>query len=193
MRVFLSVLILIFSLQSLTKADDIRDFEIEGMSIGDSLLDFFSLDKIKNGIAKNHIYKDDTFLDIEIYNQESFQKYQNVSFSVKKNDEFFKIYQIVGFDFYNDNVQECMNKVDEVSNEISNILDGTNKTISTEPHPDDPSGNFKQILFLHSSGSMFVECYDWSDKITNENGWTDNFSVGLATSEYDEWLNTKAY
>ena len=36
MRIFLSILILIFSFQSWTKADDIRDFEIEGISIGDS-------------------------------------------------------------------------------------------------------------------------------------------------------------
>ena len=42
MRVFIAVLVLIFSLQSLTKADDIRDFQIEGISIGDSLLDYFS-------------------------------------------------------------------------------------------------------------------------------------------------------
>ena len=40
MRVFITVLILIFNLQSWSKADDIRDFEIEGMSIGDSLLDY---------------------------------------------------------------------------------------------------------------------------------------------------------
>ena len=41
MRIFLSVLILILSLQSLTKADDIRDFEIEGMSLYQSALNFF--------------------------------------------------------------------------------------------------------------------------------------------------------
>ena len=40
MRVFIAVLVLIFSLQSWTKADDIRDFEIEGMSIGKNLLDY---------------------------------------------------------------------------------------------------------------------------------------------------------
>ena len=52
MRIFLSVLILIFSFQSLTKADDIRDFEIEGISIGDSLLDHFSIARInKAGIS----------------------------------------------------------------------------------------------------------------------------------------------
>jgi len=33
MRLFISVLVLIFSFQSLVKADDIRDFQIEGMSI----------------------------------------------------------------------------------------------------------------------------------------------------------------
>ena len=47
MRVFIAVLVLIFSLQSWTKADDIRDFQIEGMSIGDSALDYFSEEYIK--------------------------------------------------------------------------------------------------------------------------------------------------
>ena len=40
MRIFFTVLVLIFGFQSWTKADDIRDFEIEGISIGDSLLDY---------------------------------------------------------------------------------------------------------------------------------------------------------
>ena len=46
MNRLLLILILTFSLQSLTKADDIRDFQIEGMSIGDSALDYFSKDQI---------------------------------------------------------------------------------------------------------------------------------------------------
>ena len=41
MRLLIAVLILILNLQSWTKADDIRDFEIEGMSIGDSALEFY--------------------------------------------------------------------------------------------------------------------------------------------------------
>ena len=42
MRAFIAALVLIFSLQSLTNADDIRDFQIEGISVGDSLLDYYS-------------------------------------------------------------------------------------------------------------------------------------------------------
>ena len=48
MRIFLSLLVLIFSLQSWTKADDISEFEIEGISIGDSLLDYYSDSKIQD-------------------------------------------------------------------------------------------------------------------------------------------------
>ena len=40
MKTFL-ITFLIFGLQSWTKANDIKDFEMEGMSIGSSLLDFF--------------------------------------------------------------------------------------------------------------------------------------------------------
>ena len=56
MKRLLFILILTLSFQSWTKADDIKDFEIEGMSIGDSLLDFFSLDEIKS--FKAYFYKD---------------------------------------------------------------------------------------------------------------------------------------
>ena len=48
MKKLLIMLILTLSFQSWTKADDIRDFEIEGMSIGDSLLDYFSKSLIDN-------------------------------------------------------------------------------------------------------------------------------------------------
>ena len=43
-------------LQTPSQADDIRDFQIEGMSVGDSLLDYMSTKKIKEEFetTKNH-------------------------------------------------------------------------------------------------------------------------------------------
>ena len=46
MRVLITVIILIFSFQSWARADDIRDFQIEGMSLGDSALDFFTVKEL---------------------------------------------------------------------------------------------------------------------------------------------------
>ena len=53
MKIYFLILILFFNFQLSTKADDIRDFEIEGMSIGDSLLDYYSLNKVKSFLQKN--------------------------------------------------------------------------------------------------------------------------------------------
>ena len=55
MRKFIIFLILIISFLSWAKADDIRDFQIEGISIGDSLLDYFSLTEVIN---KQNSYSD---------------------------------------------------------------------------------------------------------------------------------------
>ena len=46
-RLSLYLFLILFTLQTPSWADDIRDFQIEGMSIGDSLLDYFSEKEIK--------------------------------------------------------------------------------------------------------------------------------------------------
>ena len=92
MRVFLSVLILIFSLQSWTKADDIRDFEIEGMSIGDSLLKFYN----KKTIDDNKVfYKSNKFYQVSI-DKQNFKIYDGVNFQLKNKDKNYIIYSLSG-------------------------------------------------------------------------------------------------
>ena len=73
-RVFIAVLVLLLSLQSFTKADDIRDFQIEGMSIGDSALDYLSEKEIKKGIQYDY-YNDDLYLASQI--NKNFDNYEN--------------------------------------------------------------------------------------------------------------------
>ena len=55
MKTLLVLFVLFFS--SSVLADDIGDFQIEGMSIGDSLLDFFSEEEIDNNFHKGQYYK----------------------------------------------------------------------------------------------------------------------------------------
>ena len=194
MQRLLLILILTLSFQTLIKADDVRDLEIEGMSLGDSLLEFFDEINIKKGIM-DHNYADDSFFDVEIYDHKSFNKYQNVSFTLKKNDKKYKIYQIVGFNIYKTNIEKCLNQVDIISKNIADVLKDTDKVRETVSHEGDPTGKskVKQIVYWHKTGSVFIECVDWSEKITKEKNWGDNLSVGMALSEYDIWLNTKAY
>ena len=48
MKKFLAIIILSLSLITPSKSDDIRDFQIEGMSIRDSLLDYVTKEEINN-------------------------------------------------------------------------------------------------------------------------------------------------
>ena len=47
MKKLLGIIVLGLLLSFNANADDIKDFQIEGMSIGDSLLDYFSEEEIK--------------------------------------------------------------------------------------------------------------------------------------------------
>ena len=98
MRVFIAVLLLIFGLQSWTKADDIRDFEIEGISIGDSLLDHFSEEKIKK-TKKTYYPGNDRFFRINI-KKPNMEIYESLQFHLKDNDKNYKVYSISGLIFF---------------------------------------------------------------------------------------------
>ena len=98
MKVFITVIILIFSLQSFTKADDIRDFEIEGISIGDSLLDYFTEEEIKNHNQDNYynwVKEKKKFTIMEILGHKNFRTFDGMQFAYKKNDPNYIIYEIL--------------------------------------------------------------------------------------------------
>ena len=61
MKKFLAILIFIFTLQTPSQADDIRDFQIEGMSVGDSALDYFTEEDILS--SKRDYQKNKKFIN----------------------------------------------------------------------------------------------------------------------------------
>ena len=193
MKKILLILILIFSFHSWTKADDIKDLQVEGMSLGESLLDYYSEKDIKNGITL-YEYEDDSFFEIEFYNIKSFENYANIQFAVKKNDPKYIIKKLTGFNFITNN-NNCFKQVDLVLEDIKNILSKTTITHDEENHPADPSGQSKtkSSYIKHETGEIWIECYDWSKKLTKEKKWEDNFGVNLMSNEYLFWLRNKAY
>ena len=57
MKKFLGILVLGLFWCNASIADEISDFQIEEMSIGDSLLDYYSENEIKNGFPTDWSYK----------------------------------------------------------------------------------------------------------------------------------------
>ena len=76
-RLSLYLFLILFTLQTPSWADDIRDFQIEGMSVGDSLLDYFSENEIKANLPYDDM-KTEKFNNFEIYDESLFDKYDSL-------------------------------------------------------------------------------------------------------------------
>ena len=190
MKNFFTLFFLFFS--SSVVAENISYFEIEGISIGDSLLDFFTENEIKNAI-QDYSYNDNKFITVEFYQHPSFNVYQNLSVSFKSDDNQYLIYDLAGFDFIENEDNKCFDKVSKVSDDISKVIKQIEKISTTESHSGDPTGKskVKKTNWWFKNGDLIkVECYDWSEEITANKNWFDNFAVVFTTNEYLNWLRS---
>ena len=189
MRVFLAVLILIFSLQSSTKADDIRDFEIEGMSLGESLLDFFSEEEILNGIRKDsYEYTDRKFIDTNLRGS-WFNVYDSVQITIKRNDKKYIIYSVDGGIFFQRDDDSCIRIMNQIIDELTLIFkDSVKVKQEVREHPQDPSGKSttQGASFFLYNGSVSSRCYLWSDTMKIEN----YVAVSTRAKEFNDWLRS---
>ena len=187
MRIFLTILILIFSLQSLTKADDINEFEIEGLSIGDSLLNHFSVIEIKNFQNYDDLPSDMSFRIIEIFSNEmKMDLYDSVQIYYKPNDKAFKIHGVNGGLFCYTK-KKCINQYDEIKKDISKLFGDTLKSDNFNgKHMDDDTGKsiYEYIVYYHPNGEIAVGYTDWAKHMN----YNDNVSIDITTQEVSNWV-----
>ncbi len=188
-RLSIYLFLIFFSLPTPSQAEDIRDFQIEGMSIGDSLLDYFSEKEIKKAKRYDHTntsWKSDKMFQLRTYKK---GPYTEIMFSLKKNDKKYIIYGIAGLVKMEYNISECYPKLDMVADEFKQLFPNAKIRKKNDKHAEDKSGKskVKSVYFYFSSGGYAsVECYDWS----KEMGYWDNFRVSVITGEFESWLNS---
>ena len=187
MKLFLSVLVLIIGFQSWAKTDDISEFEIEGMSIGDSLLKYVNIEQIKNN--SNFYYNSKKFGSyyFELENSD----YDGLQIDFENSGDFL----IVGFGgkiFFNKNfMQECLIKEKEILNSIKKVLksNAIYKDHGITPHNYDKSGKSKgswhTFELNDGSGFIMLECMDWSDEMN----FVDNFELMILSKKFQNFVN----
>ena len=187
MKYLIIVFIFLLNLQSFTKADDIRDFEIEGISIGDSLLDFVDINYINSD--KEYLYKSKDYFVVEI--RKNFEKFDSVQVSIKDKDKKYIIQALAGKIFYrNNNINECYRLLNDIDLNISEVLKNliVDKDITGEiAHTFDKTGESTTngIYYnLKNNDSFYVYCSDWSDKFN----FIDNLKVQIRKKQYIDWL-----
>ena len=188
-RLFRYLFLLLFTLQTPSLADDIRDFQIEGMSIGDSALDYFSESDLKKN--KENWYDTTIYTPIDELYLPNSETYESFQIAVKTNDKNYKIVSLSGFVFYrNNDINKCYLQLDEISNEIKilfkNVKDLGKKTYK---HSYDKSGKTKVtdiVLRLSDGGEISIQCVDWAEKYT----YTDQLRINIDTKEYVKFIRS---
>ena len=189
MKKVLAILILIFTLQTSSWADDIRDFQIEGMSVGDSLLDFMSKSYIDDDTE--FLYKNKKYATI--FSNRKKEIYDNVQISFLANDSKYLISDIEGKLYFPNDIKGCLNKKETIVKEISDLLgDGVEIQKINRNHRADKTGKSKIFInsFWFEDGSTLqVYCTDWSE----EKGHDDELKVVVASKEKLDFITYEAY
>ena len=190
MKKLLLILILTLSFQSWTKADDIRDFELEGIGVGGSLLNLVSKSKIiKNKDFKhaNKKYFDYLYLD------KKDSKYDYFQFSIMDRDKNYIIEDVAAGIYFKNNIKDCLKKMDEVITDVSNSFPNLNKTKKYErKHRADKSGKttITEVYFHFKTGDVIaIQCTDYSKELN----YTDQLSIEMASAKYYDWLANEAF
>ena len=181
------LLFLLFS--SSVLADDISDFQIEGISIKDSMLDFLSEKQIKNNTKD--FYRTDDFIPVQIegsyFNSEM---YDVIEFNYKNGDKNYIIYSVSGLN-YPEDINDCYKAQKEILEELNGLfgnVKGIRKNKLKEyNHGADPSGKstYTRGGFIFSSlDQVNVDCNDFA----KESGYVDEMYVSVDSKEFYYFL-----
>ena len=204
------LLILLFSIFFLSStaviADDISDFSIEGISIGDSLLDYMTEGEILKEIERNkddyyYLKEPNKYAEAYLFNFSSTYE-AGLSFIFKNNsrnqyisnkNEKYKILFIRGMKNYFNDFDSCIQKRDEVAEELSNMFPNTQKIErENSTHPIDPSGNsiVNHRYFVFDSGAKVqMTCIDFEETLRLKNNWSEGLDIVISTEEVSRWMS----
>jgi len=202
------LLILLFSLFFLYSpsvfAVDISDFKIEGIGIGDSLLDYMTEDEIIKEIKEKqymylHLNEPNKYAHI-LFQGADFQTYYALTFLIKNNStnqyitndkEKYIIQSVRGMMNYIEDFNSCLKKRDEIVGEISKMFPSARKREQFFESSYDSSGEsiVDGVYFALDLGAQIeVSCDDFKETIRIKNNWSEGINVSIDTKEVVDWL-----
>ena len=188
-RVFLLFVLVFFNTP--LKADDISDIEIEGMSIGDSLLDFFSEEEITIKNKKYH-YSSKKYYQIRI--DRNINQYELVTVHLKDKDKKYIIHNISGvIEYKNRDKKKCENQMEIIKDSIvSNLKLRADFDKGNLSWDKTGKSKFKRYSFLMPSTNQYnlsIICQFWDTNTP----FSHVLKTTINSEEYDFFLINEAY
>jgi hypothetical protein len=186
--------LVLFSSSAPSFADDIRDFQIEELAIGDSLLNIFSKEEI-DSIEPTYYPDSRKFHDLPIVSHK-FKDYDQVSFGLKRDDEKYIIYSLSGDLYYENDFKNCMKKKEEILKEATSLFTKQKRSDYRYVYSEiDDGKSFSEItdFIFKDKSRLRIFCTDWTLETERKREFSDMLSVNAVSYEYFKWLNKEAY
>jgi len=194
MKKTLIILVLLFS--SSVVADDISDFEIEGVSLGDNILDHFSKNQLEQfymSYGKLHTGIE-VYSDVDINHPRYFKLQTYDGIQVHYDDKSKKIIGIFGAINFPDDISGCLKKLNEIKPKIESATRSTilrKEDDINRKHWDDPSGKSYTTgvnYYFKNDHQIQLDCYDWSEEMKP---WIDHLRMGIYFKEYLDLIDSE--
>ena len=189
---FLIILIIPFQ----TLADDIRNFQIEGMSIGDGALNYFDERQLEDGEQGWHNYSYSEY-STSLVSGKGIYDWFLVSY--RNDDDNFKIEALVGgLEIINYSNKECNNRLDSVALSISESFKNTREdkkkykltADSSRIYPFTGKSTVTSLSFnFTNEGEIILSCYNM-DKKANKNS---NFIMSTLNQKDSFRINVRSH
>ena len=207
MKKLLALLFSLFFLSSLSVfADDISDFEIEGISIGGSLLDYMTEDEILKEIESNRNKDSYYFLNepnkyIQTRSLSNPSTYDGINFFIKNNiqnkyisnkNERYMIKGVNGFLTFNENFDGCIQKSNEIIEIVTEMFPNEEIQEYRRNYDPDPSGNSIEnlvMMWFDSGAAISVKCIDIEETFRKKNNWSEGLYLSISSTEIANWLS----
>lgn len=188
MKKYSYIIIILFVTASHSIADNLKDFEIEGIIIGESLLDYATEEEIQS-INANFNYKTDEFVTYRFEKIHNLKQYDKLNVSVKKGDRKYIIVGISGI-YYYENLEECNSIKKEIQSYIKKEFKINESEETKFPSSQDKTG--KSMIYgiqnylkpYPSLESININCYDF----TKESKLRANLKVSVNTHKFMEFI-----
>ena len=195
---------MVLSFQNLSLAENIRNFQIEGMKIGDSALDYFSESQLEDNEQGWHNY---SYKEYSTSFMQGKGIYNWFLVSYKNDDDNFIIKALAaGLEKNNYNNKECNNTLDVVALDISETFKNTVqeekksytlKADAARIYPFTGKSTVTSLSFNFLDGAKIIlACYNM-DKEAKENdsfltsilNQNDSFRIEARSSAFVNYLN----
>ena len=193
MKNIIIIFLFLLNFQSWVKANDITELEVEGISIGDSLLKIMSEKEIIDDMST--MYKNKKFSTVIYFRTET---YDAIQFSFYTNDTNYIVYSIEAKLIFKHDIKSCLNKQEEITNVIREMIGNytTYYPVEKQLRQSDPTGKSfmypEAFVFENDDSMVQIYCTDWSEDFENKN-WHDELKVSIWSDDFSNFLEHEAY